>query len=427
MALPPRVPGRQPPPRPALTAPQPPRAPAPTQPPDVSRVNWGNRRMTQRLADRGRESYRTKDGTGYKGILDEDKVRDIPLGKIAAGKHLWSIIPYICGEQDPLVYAGKLQAGADPSYTVGIYVHKNVGPNKARYICLARTYGLPCPICEYRDELDRDPEAEKKLGMSSDQFDKYLKSMYGGKYMTYLYYVWDRNQESKGLQIYEVSGFFLERELQAQAYSEVGGGYITFMAPGATKLVDGTDNPDGGREVAFQVTMTKTEQGQGQDWTGIKFEPRRYDIPAHILNQALDYGPLDMLLHVPSYEEVYEAFHQGQTSFGQDKEREEIAPPPAQHYECFRTGQCGGFQDCTATCPDYDECAKAGMVLGYPAGVQEGDIPSDPVHRPQPELVPEPAAAETQLPLPAQPRSLPPRGGGAPVGSNKPPLLRRGQ
>jgi len=366
----------------------PPRGPTPGSrpmtpaPAAVSRVDWGA--QTQKLAERGEQSYRTKDGASYKGILDAHSTKNIQTGRITAGDKYWSIVPYLCGAQDPEVISGRMKEG-DPTYTVGVYVHKNIGPNNDRYICLARTYGQPCPICEYRNELGRDPDADEEL----------VKSLRTSKYMSYLYYIWDRDAEAKGVVIYEISGYFFERELQAQAKSARGGGYIPFMSPLA--------GSGGGRDIAFKVTMA----GTNQDWTGVKFEERQHSIPDHILNQAI--VPLDELLHVPSYEEVYEAFY---GSGGQVEPQEQVeTDAEAQRFECFQQGTCGGYADCQ-TCPDYQECAKGGMVK-----VQEPDIPSEPVHQPQPGPAPTPPAAPPRQPV-GPPLSRPGAG---------PTPLRRGQ
>lgn len=378
--IPPSRPGALP------RGPAPGRNPAPTGPAPaaVSRVDWGA--QTQKLAQRGEQSYRTKDGASYKGILDPTRTKNMQIGKITAGDHYWSIVPYLCGSQDPEVISGRMKEG-DPTYTVGVYVHKNFGPNNNdRYICLAKTYGQPCPICEYRNELSRDPDADEEI----------VKSLRTSKYMSYLYYIWDRDNESKGVLIYEISGYFFERELQAQAKSARGGGYIPFMSPLA--------GVGGGRDIAFKVTMA----GQKQDWTGVKFEERQQAIPDHILNQAI--VPLDELLHVASYEEIYEAFYgSGGTT---EAPAEAEAGADSQHYECFQQGTCGGYADCQA-CQDYQECAKGGTVQ-----VPDDDIPSEPVHQPQPDPAPAPPAAPPRQP--AGPPAAPRPGVG-------PTPLRRGQ
>jgi len=366
-----------------------PQAPAGPAPSAIARVDWSA--QTQKLAERGEQSYRTKDGASYKGILDSHSTKNMQIGRITAGDHYWSIIPYLCGSQDPEVVAGRMKEG-DPTYTVGVYPHKNIGPNNDRYICLARTYGLPCPICEYRNELARDPDADEEI----------VKSLRTSKYMSYVYYIWDRDNESKGVVIYEISGYFFERELQAQAKSARGGGYIPFMSPLA--------GPGGGRDIDFKVTMA----GSNQDWTGVKFEERQQPIPDHILAQAI--VPLDDLLHVPSYEELYEAFYG--SGGAAEPQAEAATGTEEQHYECFQQGNCGGYADCQ-NCQDYQECAKGGMVQ-----IQEPDIPSEPVHQPQPEPAPAPPAAPSRSPAaPARAVGPPP----SPRPGAGPTPLRRGQ
>jgi len=384
MALPPR---NQPGALPARPAGGPaPRAAGPQPAPTAARVDWSDPNRRASLVRRGEESNKNKDGATRRGLLDDGKLQlhNIKLWPFTVGKKYWAIIPYLTGPQDPMVYQGKLQEG-DGTYTVGVYFHR-VGQNGMdKVICLAKTYGLPCPICEYREELDRDPNADEAT----------IKSLLPSKYMTFLYYILDWDAESKGLQVAMISGMFFEQALQTQAYSSRGGGYIPFMDPGA--------GPDGGRDIEFEIRGSI----QKQDWgRGVGFRERQQPIPPRYLDEAAAL-PLDELLRVPSYEEVYELFHQGHPP-----EQGEAAPGQTQHYECFRTGQYGAFQDCITSCPDVDECKAAGSAPGY------DDIPSDLVHQPQPGPEQAPAAAAVQPP--GQPAPA-----GPPVGG-KPPLLRRG-
>lgn len=416
MALPPRNQPGGPPARPAA-APGPPRgaaAPAPRaaapQPaPAAARVDWSDPKYRASLVRRGEESYRTKGGETRYGLIDFDKLKEhnLNLWQWSTGKKFWDIIPYLCGPQEPLVYLGKLQKG-DGVYTTGVYFHR-IGPKGMdKIVCLAKTFGLPCPICEHREQLDRNPNGASEMGMSEKDFDDYIKTMLPSKYQNFLYYIWDRDAENKGIQVASISGMFFEEALQIQAYSSRGGGYTPFMDPGAGQ--------DGGRHIEFEITGSKAQQSWGR---GVKFEIRREPIPAHILDQAI--VPLDELLNIPTYEQVYEVFHQGQAPAVARQASGEAAPATAQHYECFLTGQYGGFQDCTTCCPDADQCKTAGCAPGYAEPTfSEPDIPSNPVLQPQPGPEMQPAA-EAQAPPPG---GLPPRTG-APAGG-KPPLLRRG-
>lgn len=391
-------------PRPAPTGTRPAAGP-PRGAAEKPRVDWNDPARKERLRKRGEHFYRTKDGAQRRGLLNMDVVQEkgISRWEFSTGKKYWDIIPYFVGEQDPDVFAKKLVAGEDEAYTVGVYFHKIGYQGREKIICLARTYGLACPICEYREQLARSDNADEDV----------IRSLYPQQHMMHLYYIFDRDAEGKGVQLAMISGWFFEKALQVQAFSDRGGGYTAFMDPGAGE--------DGGRHIAFEIKGSKREQDWGR---GVKFDVRKEPVPTHILNQALDYGPLDQFLQVPSYEEVNEAFWQGQ----QPEEPEQQGGEAGQgsqgqeetggEYSCYASGNYGGYQDCLTTCPYGDphgECAKAGYAEGY----EPPDIPSDPAPPPRPE--PEPAKPAAAAP-PQGDRSLPPRGQ-APGG--KPPLLRK--
>jgi len=76
--------------------------------------------------------------------LDSDKTRRI------------DIIPYVVGSGNPEADKGEWH------YERTYFVHYGVGPDNDKYVCLAKTLKKPCPICEHRAELTRDPDADEK-------------------------------------------------------------------------------------------------------------------------------------------------------------------------------------------------------------------------------------------------------------------------
>src|SRR5574337_1937468 len=103
--------------------------------------------MKQEMADRHKESYDRKDDSGrFKSIFIKDAVSGITMWKCSEDEHFINIIPYIAGANNPNVKPGKF------AYNLDIFVHRKVGVNEDSYICLARTYNKPCPICEHQAE-----------------------------------------------------------------------------------------------------------------------------------------------------------------------------------------------------------------------------------------------------------------------------------
>lgn len=345
--------------------------------------------MTQKMQEKSQRSYQARGGTQYKGIIDLDKAQGLNLGKIAIAEHYWSIIPYLAGTHDP---DPKVREG-DPTYTVGVYVHRMPGTGGGKVICLARTLGQPCAFCQHREDLDRQPDGPNDTENKRKQDE--IKSLLPSKNMLHLYYVWDRNKERDGLKIYEISAFFFEDELTTQAFDPRTKVMIPFMSPQASLLPDGKKNPAGGYDVFFKVTGDLTRQ----NWTGIKLVEREHPIPQWVLDQAR--VPLDELLNIPTPEEVHELFWAGQQEGAAPEPQDAAGPGYApgapsideearQYCGDFRSGKCGSYADCNVPCQYYQECAQGGVVN---AGLPEADIPFEPpAPPPQPEPIPTPAA-----------------------------------
>jgi hypothetical protein len=224
------------------------------------------------LRERVEESYRTKDQDWGKGIFDPDKTKGLQFFKPSAGQHIIDILPYLSGAHDPRRRKGE------SNYLVDIYVHQNIGPNEDTYICLAKSYNRPCPICEERNELRRT---------SGDQDE--IKSLRPKRRV--IYAIWDRDNETKGIQVWEVAHWFMEANLLPLAKRPRGGGYVAFTYPDKSE----------GRHVVFEIKGT----GQNIQYTGHQLIEREEDIPDEILEKV---PVLDELLYIPDYKEVKTAY-----------------------------------------------------------------------------------------------------------------------
>jgi hypothetical protein len=286
------------------------------------------------LAARQEESYRTKDGYSYKTIFDDDKLAEygVQLWRPAPSDHFIDIIPYRMGDKDPRVLTGKAKVGS-PTYLVQVYTHRGIGLAQGIYICLNRTLGKSCPICEYIVEQGSNTELD----------DDVINALRPSKYSTSVYNIWDRDAESKGVQVWAVSSFFMERHLQQRSVPRTGG-KITFAYEGA--------GPDGGRHIKF----TLTQKGRNQEYTGHDFEIRTTPIPKHILEQAY---VLDQLLYIPTYEEVHAAFYGGENIKNPLEEQiEEVNTTDigGERLGCEELGKnFGAYEECDS-CPTAEKC-----------------------------------------------------------------------
>jgi len=221
------------------------------------------------------ESYQQKDSFTFKSIFSPEKVKGIHFWKPGPGQHIFDILPYIAGSKNPRRKKGKA------AYVVDIFAHRGVGPNEDQYLCLAKSYNEPCPICEYRGERSKE----------SDATEDELKALKPSRRV--IYAIWDGDDQKKGVQLYEVAHWFMENPIQSIVKKPKRGG-------GLSEAID-FPHPDIGKSIAFEIKAV----GKNRDYTGHQFVDRDEPIPDEILEAV---PVVDELLHVPSYDEVHAAF-----------------------------------------------------------------------------------------------------------------------
>jgi hypothetical protein len=149
------------------------------------------------------------------------------------GVYRVDVLPYTVGEHNPHADPGHLH------YERTYFVHRNVGPNEEMFVCLRKTHGKDCPICEYRAKLARDPKA------SEDE----LKSLEPKERQLFL--VIDKDHEDAGVQLWEESyhlfGKFLDNKIKN---SDEEDQYENFyhLEDGLTLKIGATEKSFGGRD-----------------------------------------------------------------------------------------------------------------------------------------------------------------------------------
>jgi hypothetical protein len=197
------------------------------------------------------------------------------------GDHILDVIPYTAGPDDPQVKAGE------QTYVLEVYIHPEVGGIEDQtMICIEKTYKKPCPICEHRRVLQKEGADEDLV--KSLQPKRYPRSIYN------IVCYDSEKDESRGVQVFDASHFLFEMYLLKLAQgSGRGGQRPTGFIPFA--------DPEEGKSIRF------TRQGQRENTRYIAhaFEDRQYTIPKNILDSA---HCLDQLIHIPTYEELYNAY-----------------------------------------------------------------------------------------------------------------------
>ena len=248
------------------------------------------KQMREALRQRTQEQTAKSKGGSGKGFFKEN-LSDVKFWGFKEGEHLIDIIPYSIGENDPRLKKfskrNELEVG-DPHYVLEVFVHFNVGPVEGQScICLAETYGKPCPICEHRKQLMKegaDEDVVNELKVS-----RYPRAIYN------IICLDSADEEAKGIQVFHTSSYLMEVELAKMAKGPVRPGQV-----GIDPYIYFAD-PDEGKSISF----IKEGKGTNTRVTTIRFLDRNYEIEDELLDAAYC---LDDLVYVPTYDEVYEMY-----------------------------------------------------------------------------------------------------------------------
>ena len=249
-----------------------------------------NMRKSMRKAAQARAEKSKGGGTT---LRLPDGFGDVKFFKVNKPKVMLDIIPYVVTDKrHPDADAGAEVGTLWPSRRY--YVHRGVGAEENSYICPLKTFGKPCPICEYASARARqggDREELKALRPKARD----------------LYNVIDLDDPDKKIQIFDMSGFLfgdtLTKELidasdDEQCFAELKGGY------------------------SLKLRFEKKSFNRNEFWAvdRIDFVERKKDYKESIIDETV---PLDDILVEPEYKTLEKIFLMSE---GVDDEEEEERP-----------------------------------------------------------------------------------------------------
>lgn len=227
----------------------------------------------------------------------------VKVWKCDKGDHIVDILPYFAGNNDPDIEKGQL------THVLEVHVHYNLGPDeKKSVICLERTFNKKsgiCPICQHRREI------------MDEATEKVIKDLTPSKRCLYNIVCYDTDkEEDKGVQIWSVAHWFSEKHfanLMEQPVRRRGNSKVSEESEeiGIIYYMD----PNEGKSIAF----TKEGEGMTTRFIGHRLVDRDYKIDPELLEKCYC---LDEIIHIPTYEEVYELFF-GEPADGVEKEEVE--------------------------------------------------------------------------------------------------------
>jgi hypothetical protein len=242
-----------------------------------------------------------KSKTGFKGKRAGSKKRDKVIksgGKttinIPDGVELFvpkeksfrlDIILYEAGEGNPCCEPGEWY------YERTYYTHR-VGPDNKYMVCPAKTASKPCPVCEERARIAKDPDGDE------DQ----LKALRPSQRQLWL--VRDRDDEDAGVKLFDFSFWNFGRNLDD----------LRKEADDDEEHISDFDDPDAGAVLRVKF---RESSGYGLEAFAIDFRPRPKGIDPKLMEHGIC---LDDILVIPEYDALKNLF------FQIDEEDEEEEP-----------------------------------------------------------------------------------------------------
>jgi len=237
--------------------------------------------MSNRLEAIRREKETTRRFGPGLWYVDLDLLSELGIKSYRAkvGDNFLAIIP----PPVPKVYFGK-----------PLYVHYNIGPNRAAFLCLAQMRKTSCPVCEKRRQLQEE-------GADSEDISALNTSI---RYLFWIVDMKDRETQRQGVQLYD-------------APLSINDEIISLSSDKRTGDVIDISDPAAGKNLVFTRKGTSMT---GTRYSGFELEDRDGPIP----QEWLEIPDFEDVLSFHDYD-VIKAELEGIPS--SEKPTEEGAPP----------------------------------------------------------------------------------------------------
>ncbi len=229
-----------------------------------------------------------KSGFERSSIIVPDGMELFSLKK--TGKYRIEILPYTVGKGNQFADEGEQY------FERTFFTHRNVGPEEnAHYVCLDKTYGKKCPVCEHRAK-------EAKKARSDED---YIASLAPKERQ--LFNIFDHDEPEKGAQLWELSFHTFGKLLD-----------LKVKEADEDEDFDSFFDPEDGKTLKLTVTEEKMGSNSYKSVKSIDFKDRTEEIPAEVLEGV---ACLDECVKRMSYDDLYAVLHQeGKDDDDEDEE-----------------------------------------------------------------------------------------------------------
>ena len=273
----------------------------------------------QAAKERIQKDYQNRNSYGFAGkqVIDLEALGGYTkelFYKAKEGYNKIDILPYLVTTDK---HPQKVEIGL-PDYVLDLWVHRRVGPSKSNFICLKEMYGLPCHICEEREELEKDPKATKKE----------IGAMRAKHRCFYCVVDLDLPEAQQTIQLLEESHYLFGKHLLSASVTR-SGEFVPFF------------EREIGQSIEFQAEKVTSTEGSYFNYKQFVFFERE----PYTMEIYDDTFPLDKMLIIPSYEEVRNS-HMGLGDDGEPTVEAQESPADKNPQESSSGGnqQAGGLR-----------------------------------------------------------------------------------
>ena len=239
--------------------------------------------------------------TKKKKLSMRDKIKQRAKNRESAG------VPYLTVGKEEMYTFSKNQNLDFIPYTVKVtnhpevdkgeiwyqrtfFTHRNVGPENKTIVCPS-TIKKPCPICEHRAQLMKDPETDDDILIELRPKEREL------------FNIVNRKKKNDGVMVLDVSVHLFGNKLDEE------------IREGDDDCADFAD-PDDGKYLQIRCKKKSWQGNTFFETTRIDFKDRKA-LSKKILKQAYD---LDKILIIKSYDEIDDMYNVGAENTSDDTE-----------------------------------------------------------------------------------------------------------
>jgi len=268
----------------------------------------------------------------------------------------------------------RLLAWADGRYFgLQIRTHSNVGPGNASYLCMEGQIRDGVTLYDDLEDLAaKDSGVQRKCCICQDIWKQLregatkqdIKEQRLWPMPRTLYFLVDRQEEEKGVQIWAAPYFKIDEEIRKRV-----------VDPKTGRPLPITD-PDDGFDIYFDMEIEKTSAGDFPKYTGLQIAREPSELDVAFYDEVFD---LREVLILPKYDEMasdyfgdaaevvdsgegdYDDTHDAPfDSDGPEEGQQEESSEEEDDFPCFGDPkEYGEYEDCESTCPRREECREA--------------------------------------------------------------------